>query len=170
MEQSLSPLHCIFFIYQYFAGVTDGGLCEEEKKRISRCMSRWVGQKNPLTNKQEVLKIINETIEWQTKAVFKNQKDTEKVRSIMTGTMLSMLDYLKNEKWFHRANREFFLMDIRNIAWADNKFTEMEKKWHDIFAESLGLNIRITEMSQKEVQTEMAGAPKQKIGFRTQRN
>jgi len=170
MEKTLSPLHCIFFIYQNFAVAADGVLSEEEKKRISRCMSRWVGHKNTVINEQEVLKIINETIQWQTKTIFEKNQDEKNIGSVMTGTMLSMLDYLKNEKWFHRANREFFLMDIRNIAWADDKFTETEKKWHDIFAESLGLNIRISEMSQKEVQTKMAETPKQKIGFRTERD
>ena len=170
MEIKLTPLHCIFFIYNSFATGTNGILSESEKDRITRCMTRWVGKKNSTEPGKEALVIMRETIAWQNKNILNNPKNEGKLGDVILGTMLSMLENLKNQEWFHRANKEFFLMDIRNIAWADDNFTESEKKWHDMFAELLGINIRISNMSQKEVQDQVAETRTSKIGFRTKRD
>lgn len=170
MEIKLTPLHCIFFIYNSFATGTNGILSEGEKKRITSCMNRWVGHKKSTDPAREASVIISETISWQKKNILNNAESKENLGQLMIGTMLSMLKKLKNQEWFHRANKEFFLMDIRNIAWADDNFTELEKKWHDMFAEIIGLNIRISNLSQKEVQAHVAETKTPKIGFRIQRD
>ena len=170
MEIQLTPLHCIFFIYNSFATGTNGILSEGENNRITRCMTRWVGHDNSAKPAKDASLIMRETISWQNKNIFNNRENKDKIGDVMLGTMLSMLENLKNQEWFHRANKEFFLMDIRNIAWADDNFTESEKKWHDMFAELLGLNIRISNMSQKEVQDQVAETRTSKIGFRVQRD
>jgi len=170
MKIQLTPLHCIFFIYNSFATGTNGILSEGEKERITRCMNRWVGHNNSKEARKSATEIMKETMSWQAKNIFNNTENEGKIGEVILGTMLSMLESLKNQEWFHRANKEFFLMDIRNIAWADDNFTETEKKWHDMFAELLGINIRISNMSQKEVQSQVNETRSSKIGFRTNRD
>ena len=43
-KTNLTPLHCIFYIYQTFAYGSDGKLTEKEKQLITNFMYRWVGQ------------------------------------------------------------------------------------------------------------------------------
>jgi len=64
MEIKLTPLHCIFFIYNSFATGTNGILSEGEKKRITSCMNRWVGHKKSTDPAREASVIISETISW----------------------------------------------------------------------------------------------------------
>ena len=57
-------------------------------------------------------------------------------------------------------------MDIRNIARSDGKFIDQQKKWHDMLANILGLDIRISRASHEDISGEVQKVEKRKIGFR----
>ena len=42
-------------------------------------------------------------------------------------------------------------MDIRNIARSDGNFIDQQKKWHDMLANILELNIRISQSSLDDI-------------------
>jgi len=150
---NLTVIHCIFYIYHTFAFRSDGNLTSEEKKTISNFMFRWVGK-----DQEKMTQAINETLAWS-KANIKNLND-------QISAMLSMAEFLKTQNDFSIERREYFLMDIRNIARSDGKFLDQQKKWHDMLANILGLNIRISSASNEDINGEVQKVEKRKIGFR----
>ena len=92
-KTNLTPLHCIFYIYQTFAYGSDGKLTEKEKQLITNFMYRWVGQ-----NKEKMAQIINETLAWS--------KDNIKTYKEQIGSMVSMVEFLKEQKEFSINRRE----------------------------------------------------------------
>ena len=109
-KTNLNTLHCIFFIYQSFAYTPDGKLENSEKKIITNFMLRWSG-----SQKEKLNQVILETIAW----------GRENIKTIhdQVGVMFSMIEFLKQQPNFNIAQREYFLMDIRNIARSDNDFS-----------------------------------------------
>lgn len=150
---NLSPLHCIFFIYQSFAFATDGKLSNEEKTVISKFMYRWTGKKQDALNQ-----IITETLSWGQQHV-KTTKDQVEI-------MMSMLTYLKKQPNFTLPQREYFLMDIRNIARSDGTFLDQQKNWHDMMANLLEVEIRVSPQTHEQIQQSLNKIKKKKIGFR----
>ena len=57
-------------------------------------------------------------------------------------------------------------MDIRNIARADGQFLEEQKKWHDIIAKALDVEIRISPETHKDIEASLKKVKRKKIGFR----
>ena len=153
MKTHLTSLHCIFYIYHTFAFSSDGKLKPQEKKTISSFMYRWVGQDQEKTNL-----IINETLSW----IKENIQDINN----QIGTMISMADFLKQQDNFNILKREYFLMDIRNIARSDGNFLDQQKKWHDMLANILELNIRISQASSDDISGAVKKVERKKIGFR----
>ena len=150
---SLSLLHCVFFIYQTFAYGSAKSLVDSEKKIIAKFMYRWVGQ-----DQEKMNQIIQETLLW-------SQKNINSIHD-QIGTMISMVEFLKEQSDFNIARREYFLMDIRNIARADGKFLEEQKKWHDILAKALNIEIRISPQSHQDIEDSLKKVKRKKIGFR----
>jgi len=152
-KTNLTSLHCIFFIYQSFAFNSDNKLLDSEKKVIANFMFRWTGQK-----KDQLNQIISETLNWSNNNI-KTTRD-------QIGVMFSMLDFLKQQSNFHISQKEYFLMDIRNIARSDGDFSEQQKKWHDMMAKSLDIEIRISPQSFDQIENSLNKIKKKKIGFR----
>ena len=152
-SKNLTVLHCIFYIYHTFAFSSDGNLTPEEKKTISNFMYRWVGK-----DQEKMTKIINETLMWS-KSNIKSIND-------QIGAMISMVDFLKTQTDFSIDRREYFLMDIRNIARSEGNFLDQQKKWHDMMAKSLEVEIRISPQSFDQIETSLKNVKKKKIGFR----
>ena len=152
-KTNLTPLHCIFYIYQTFAYGSDGKLTDKEKQSITNFMYRWVGQ-----NQEKMLQIINETLAWS--------KENIKTYKEQIGSMVSMVEFLKEQKEFSVNRREFFLMDIRHIARADGNFSDEEKQWHDMLAKALEMEIRISKDSHQDIQGSLKKVKRKKIGFR----
>ena len=152
-ETNLTSLHCIFFIYQSFAYATDGKIADQEKQVIARFMYRWTGQE-----KNHLNQIIKETLTWSQQNI--------KTKEDQIGTMLSMLGYLKEQPQFNTVQREYFLMDIRNIARSDGQFLDQQKKWHDMLANILGLDIRISQSTTDDISGAVKKVERRKIGFR----
>tara|TARA_B100000427_G_C15299375_1_gene503354 strand:- start:202 stop:666 length:465 start_codon:yes stop_codon:yes gene_type:complete len=153
MKTHLTSLHCIFYIYHTFAFSSDGKLNPQEKKTITSFMYRWVGQDQEKTNL-----IINETLSWA--------KENIKDLNNQIGTMISMADFLKKQDNFNIAKREYFLMDIRNIARSDENFLDQQKQWHDMLANILELDIRISQASSDDISGAVKKVERRKIGFR----
>ena len=152
-SKNLTVLHCIFYIYHTFAFSSDGNLTPEEKKTISNFMYRWVGK-----DQEKMTSIINETLRWS-KSNIKSIND-------QIGAMMSMVEFLKTQNDFSIDRREYFLMDIRNIARSDGNFLDQQKKWHDMLANILELNIRISQASHEDINGADKKVEKRKIGFR----
>ena len=153
MKTDLTSLHCIFYIYHTFAFGSDGQLKPQEKKTITSFMYRWVGQDHEKTNL-----IISETLSWS--------KDNIKDLKNQIGTMISMADFLKKQDNFSIPKREYFLMDIRNIARSDGQFLDQQKKWHDMLANILELNIRISNATSDDISGAVEKVERRRIGFR----
>ena len=152
-KTNLTSLHCIFFIYQSFAFNSDNQLLDSEKKVITNFMFRWTGHK-----KDQLNEIFAETLTWSNKNI--------KTTHDQIGVMFSMLDFLKQQSNFKIPQREYFLMDIRNIARSDGDFSDQQKKWHDMMAKSLEVEIRISPQSFDQIETSLKNVKKKKIGFR----
>ena len=152
-KTNLSILHCVFFIYQAFASGSESHLLDSEKKTIAKFMFRWAGQ-----NKEKMNEIIHETLFW-------SQKNIKTIND-QIGTMISMVEFLKTQKDFNILRREYFLMDIRNIARSDGDFLEEQKKWHDIIAKALDVEIRISPETHKNIEASLKKVKRKKIGFR----
>ena len=152
-SKNLTVLHCIFYIYHTFAFSSDGNLTPEEKKTISNFMYRWVGK-----DQAKMTKIINETLMWS-KSNIKSIND-------QIGAMISMVEFLKTQSDFSIDKREYFLMDIRNIARSDGNFLDQQKKWHDMLANILELEIRISKASHDDIDGAVKKVERRKIGFR----
>jgi len=116
-------------------------------------MYRWVGQ-----DQEKMTQIINETLSWS--------KENIKNLNAQISAMLSMVDFLKTQTNFDIKKREYFLMDIRNIARSDGHFVNQQKKWHDMLASILGLQIRISESSFDDIDGDVKKVKRRKIGFR----
>tara|TARA_Y100001954_G_C15769989_1_gene583877 strand:- start:475 stop:945 length:471 start_codon:yes stop_codon:yes gene_type:complete len=149
----LTPLHCIFYVYHTFAFGSDGKLNQHEKKTISSFMLRWVGQ-----DKEKMSQVISETLNW-------SKENIDNINN-QIGTMISMVEFLKSQSSFDIFKREYFLMDIRNIARSDGDFIDQQKKWHDMLANILELNIRISQSSLEAINGAVKNVKKRKIGFR----
>jgi hypothetical protein len=152
-KTNLSPLHCIFFIYQSFAYTTDGVLSDDEKKMIGNAMFRWTGSDEKKTNT-----IIQETLTWGQENIKTAKEQIE--------SMISMIEFLKTQESFDLKKREYFLMDIRNIARSDGKFLDSEKKWHDMMSKQLGVGVKISEETDDVIEESLEKVEKRKIGFR----
>jgi hypothetical protein len=116
-------------------------------------MLRWSG-----SQKEKLNQIILETLDWGRKNI--------KTIQDQIGVMFSMIEFLKQQPNFHIAQREYFLMDIRNIARSDSDFSQQQKEWHDMMAKALDVEIRISPQSHEEIQNSLNQVKKKKIGFR----
>jgi hypothetical protein len=152
-EIRLDPLNCIFFIYQSFALNSDGILDDREKKIITELMYRWSG--NDINTLSDV---VNVTENWS--------KSNIKSKNDQVSVMFSMIDFLKENEDFDIIQREYFLMDIRNISRSNKNFHPQQKIWHDMIAKSLGLGIRISDNSLENINDTLENVKKKKIGFR----
>ena len=150
---NLTSLHCIFYIYHTFAFRSDNKLTLEEKKTITSFMYRWVGK-----DQEKTTKTINETIHWSKVHI---QTPTDQI-----GAMISMVEFLKKQTDFSVDRREYLLMDIRNIARSDGQFLDQQKKWHDMLANILELEIRISKASHDDIDGAVKKVERRKIGFR----
>jgi len=155
-KKNLSTLHCIFFIYQSFAFTTDGKLANSEKKIITNFMLRWSG-----SQKEKLNQVILETIAWGRKNI--------KTIHDQAGVMFSMIEFLKQQPSFNIAQREYFLMDIRNIARSNSDFSHQQKEWYDMMAKALDVEIRISPQTHEEIENSLNQVNKKKIGFRRNR-
>jgi len=72
-------------------------------------------------------------------------------------------DNVKNDD---SSKKEMFLLDIRNISRMDGDFSEKEKKWHDLLAHHLKINIRVSSCSKEDLKNDMRKVKRTKIGFR----
>ena len=155
-KTNLNTLHCIFFIYQSFAYTTDGKLENSEKKIITNFMLRWSG-----SQKDKLNQVILETLAW----------GRENIKTIhdQIGIMFSMIEFLKQQPSFNIAQREYFLMDIRNIARSNSDFSHQQKVWHDMMAKALDVEIRISPQTYEEIENSLNQVKKKKIGFRRNR-
>jgi len=151
--KTLTPIHCIFYIYHTFAFRSDGKLTLEEKKTIANFMYRWVGK-----DENKTTAIINETINWS-KLNIKSVND-------QIGAMISMVEFLKTQQNFSIEKREYLLMDIRNIARSDGNFLDQQQKWHDMLSNILGLGIRISTATRDDIDGAVKKVERRKIGFR----
>ena len=152
-KNTLTPTHCIFYIYHTFAFRSDGKLTVNEKKIITHFMYRWVGE-----DKHKTTELIDETLTWA-------QKNIKSVND-QIGAMISMVEFLKTQENFSVDKREYFLMDIRNIARSDNHFSDQQKKWHDMLSHILGLGIRISTATHDAINGAVRKVERRKIGFR----
>ncbi len=153
-DKELSILHCIFFIYQTFATFSDGDLVESEQDAIIYFIKRWSGEDEELTKK-----VFEETESWAKENV-KHPKQAIEYMSYM-------VEFLNSRKDFTIHKKEILLLDIRNISRMDGVFHETEKVWHDLIAQQLKVNIRISESSTNQLQSDMNRIDKrQPIGFK----
>ena len=81
-----------------------------------------------------------------------------------------MVDYLNAENVFSLFQKELLLLHIREIARSDGSFSEKEKKYHDLLAYHLGLNLRVSSCSTKEIEESAEKVERKKIGFKINRN
>ena len=116
-------------------------------------MFRWVKK-----DKDKTMLIINQTLSWA--------KINIKNLNIQVESMVSMTQFLHAQKDFNILRREFFLMDIRQIARLNKDFSESQKKLHDMLADILGVEIRISQESSDEIKGSVKKVKKRKIGFR----
>jgi len=149
----LTPLHCMFFIYKTFADSSKDKLDVNIQKLITEFMFRWLKQ-----DKEKTVTIINETLNWTKENIQNLDAQLE--------SMVSMTQFLNTQKDLTILRKEFFLMDIRQIARLNKDFSEDEKKIHDMLADILGVGIRISQKSYDEIKGSVERVKKRKIGFR----
>ena len=102
--------------------------------------------------------IIKETIVWASN-IIKSQEEA-------VSTMFSMADYLNTENTFCASKKERLLLDIRSISRIDGSFSEKEKKWHDLLARHLNINLRVSSCSNNDLEISVKKIGRKKIGFR----
>lgn len=153
-DKDLSLLHCVFYIYQTFATFSDGKIVESEQDAIIFFVKRWSGDDEALTKK-----VLEETETW-TKENIQNPKQAIEYMSYM-------VEFISDQKDFSLHKRELLLLDIRTISRMDGVFHETEKVWHDLIAQQLNVNLRISESSTNHLQAEINSIDKrQPIGFK----
>lgn len=153
-DKDLSLLHCVFYIYQTFATFSDGNIVESEQDAIIFFVKRWAGEDEELTKK-----VLEETETW-TKENIQNPKQAIEYMSYM-------VEFISDQKDFSLHKRELLLLDIRTISRMDGVFHETEKVWHDLIAKQLKVDIRISESSTNQLQSEMNSISKRRpIGFK----
>lgn len=148
---NLSQTHCIFFIYYAFACYNNGEEQEIDIKKIISYMKKWE------PNNDLCSKIMKETVMWSSSVI----KSSEEAIS----TIFSMADYLNSEKGFNTAKKEQILLDIRAISRSNGIFSEKEKKWHDLLAHNLNMNLRVSVCSINDIENSAKGLKRKKIGF-----
>jgi hypothetical protein len=151
-DSDLTPLHCIFFIYYTFASYNNGKTQTSEVKQIINYMKHW--EASSVKNKL----IMKETINWASNII----ESPEEAIS----TMFSMADYLNTDNSFDIHKKERLLLDIRTISRIDDFFSEKEKKWHDLLAYHLNINLRISSCSKQDIEIDIQKVARKKIGFR----
>ena len=151
--KQLTPVHCIYFIYKAFATFTDGEETKEEQQVAANAMYRWTGEDEEWTRK-----IMEETWEWIEKNV---ESDDNAINH-----MASMVDFLATQEEFNYVKKEYFLMDIRSIANSDGNFAEAERKWHDMIAHQLGLDLRVSNSNKTDIVSSSQKVERQPMGFR----
>jgi len=149
---NLTQTHCVFFIYYTFACYNNGKVQGAEVKKIISYMKKW--EPNEILSKN----IIKETVLWASKIITSPEE--------AVSTMFSMADYLNTEKSFDSSKKELLLLDIRNISRMDGGFSEKEKKWHDLLAHHLKINIRVSSCSTEDLKSDVQRVKRKKIGFR----
>ena len=148
---NLSQTHCIFFIYYTFACYNNGSAQEVEIEKIISYMKKWESKNNLCK------KIMKETVTWSSNVI----KSSDEAIS----TMFSMADYLNTENNFNSDKKEQLLLDIRAISRIDGVFSEKEKKWHDLIAHNLKINLRVSSCSKNDIEDGAKRLKRKKIGF-----
>ena len=80
-----------------------------------------------------------------------------------------MVEHIASNDKFDTLNRENFLLDIRTIARSDGEFCEKERVWHDIMADQLNINIRVSQSSLNQISHQSQQIQRRPIGFMASR-
>jgi len=155
-KKKLSPLHCLYFIYYSFSTQTVKDYNQSQVNQIITFLNKWTG------NNKTSESIISETKEWI--------KEAKPSKEDAINIMFSMIDYLNNEDVFSLIDKEHILLQIRQIARYDGSFSESEKKYHDLLAFHLGLNIRVSACTTNEIKESAKKVERKKIGFKVNRD
>ena len=156
-DDTLNIAECIFFCFHSFALMGDGKIEKEERVANSYYLNEWLGEDEEL-----LMNTIKKTLTWTSKEL-DNASQEE-----YTGTLLSIVDYLKNN--LNTYQKEKFLMHIRLIAQADKDFHDNEKRIHDVFASILELDVRVSQSSVQQLNQVENSIPRRPVGFRASWN
>ena len=155
-KKELGSLHCLYFIYYSFSTNTDDDFNPSQVRKIINYLNEWT------KDSKSSEAIISETMDWI--------KETNPSKNEGLNIMFSMVDYLMKENTFSFIQKELLLLHIRDIARADGTFSEEEKKYHDLLAHHLGLPLRVSSCSTKEIEDSAEEVKRTKIGFRINRS
>ena len=155
-KKELGPLHCLYFIYYSFTKNTDENHNNSQIHKIITYLNEWT--KDVKTSEA----IISETMTWI--------QETKLSQHDSLNTMVSMVDYLNKENTFSIIQKEFILLNIREIARSDGNFSEIEKKYHDLLSFHFNLSLRASACSKKEIKEAAQKVERKKIGFKISRN
>ena len=150
-DKGLSNNECIFYVYHSFASHSDGEFNNYEAGTINHLMQFWLKKEFNFDN------YFQKTIEWNLRNNVSNVKEIKEV-------IVSISEYLNNQ--FDIIQKETFLMHLRLIASSDKNFHESEKKWHDLISKILGLDLRISSLSEEELNNDFSFTKRKPIGFK----
>ncbi len=130
----ITPFHLINFLYIGFAHLTNGEITDAEYAEIQKSSAKWF--KVDYSNIALFNKILEETTQWYNSI----ESDNEKYQSL-----LEIATQLGNLEEMTADNRKELLSNIRDIAVADGRFGENEKRMHDVIGKKLGINIMTSD-------------------------
>jgi uncharacterized tellurite resistance protein B-like protein len=132
--EKLTPFHLINFLYIGFAHLTDGKITDEEYAEIQKSSAKWF--KVDYNNISVFNQILEETTQWYNGI----ESDNAKYQ-----TLLEVSEQLAQIKELDEESRKELLSNLRDIAVADGRFGENEKRMHDVIGKNLGVNIMTSD-------------------------
>ncbi len=130
----ITPFHLINFLYIGFAHLTDGKITDSEYAEIQKNSAKWF--KVDFTNISLFNQILEETTQWYNGIESENEKYQ---------TLLEIATQLGQLKDLTQDNKKELLSNIRDIAVADGRFGDSEKRMHDVIGKKLGVNIMTSD-------------------------
>lgn len=129
MDRKWDFANCISYLYNAFAGLTDGKITKEEREEMSVCLSEWLtgnkyhdddGNGYDLNN-DEVSSLIDKTLDWFHTDI--NEEGEDVVRGACSCVAKVSRKNLNLDDCIGLAD------DLIRIARADGHFHENEKAW-----------------------------------------
>ncbi len=134
----ITPFHLINFLYIGFAHLTDGQITDKEYAEIQKSSAKWF--KVDYSNISLFNQILEETTQWYNSI----ESDNEKYQ-----TLLEIATQLGSLKELTKENKKDLLSNLRDIAVADGRFGDNEKRMHDVLGKNLGINIMTSDSQDK---------------------
>ena len=152
---NLTNTECIFYVLYTFSTYSDNNFNQNECVLLNEYMKVWQN------DSFDFEKALNSYNKWNKLNDVNSADNIKEVMSSISEHLNKILDI---------SQKEALLMQIRIISYSDGVFHENERRWHDLLAKILGLDLKVSSQKSQDLTNDFRYTKRKSIGFKASWN